>query len=121
MQGHGRLDGDRVTDHAALALLHPGDFLGLVGDDEVAMDEAESALLGHGDGHPRARHGVHGGAGERNIERNVAGQASFDTDCAGQDVGFSRRQKDVIEGVSDRKRVEIAEVLVVQPVFHVAL
>ena len=36
--------------------------LGLLLDGEVAVDDADSALLGHGDGQARLGYGVHGGA-----------------------------------------------------------
>ena len=54
-------DGDRVNDHAALRALHLVDFAGLVGDGEIAVHNADAALLRHGDGHARLGHRVHGG------------------------------------------------------------
>ncbi len=68
--------GDGIDDHAAFRALHLVDFAGLLLDGEVAMDDAESALLRHCDGHAGFGHGVHGGADQRNLEHDVAGQAS---------------------------------------------
>ena len=58
-------DGDGVDDHAALGALDFVDFAGLLLDGEVAMDDAEAALLGHGDGHARLGDGVHRGGEQR--------------------------------------------------------
>jgi hypothetical protein len=54
-------DGHGVDDHAALGALDLVDLAGLLLDGEIAMDDAEAALLGHGDGHARLGHGIHRG------------------------------------------------------------
>jgi hypothetical protein len=62
------LDGDGVDDHAGLGALDLVDLAGLLLDGEVAVDDAEAALLGHGDGQARLGDGVHGGGHERGGE-----------------------------------------------------
>jgi hypothetical protein len=53
---------DGIGDHARLAALDQVDLARLIGDGEVAVQDAEAALSGHGDGHARLGHGVHRGA-----------------------------------------------------------
>ena len=60
--------GDRVDDHAGFGALDLVDFAGLLLDGEVAMHDAEAALLGHGDGHARFGDGIHGGRKQRSVE-----------------------------------------------------
>ena len=60
-------DGDRVHDHPALRALHLVDFAGLVGNGQIAMHNADAALLGHGDGHARLGHRVHGRGEQRGV------------------------------------------------------
>ena len=68
-----RRHGDRIDDHAAFRALHFVDFAGLLLDGEIAMDDAESALLRHGNGQARFRHGVHGRADDGKLQANIAG------------------------------------------------
>jgi hypothetical protein len=69
-------DGDRVFDHAGFAALDLADLRGLFLDGEVAVEDADAALAGHGDGHARLGDGVHGGGQERDAQRNVLRQAT---------------------------------------------
>jgi hypothetical protein len=55
----------------ALRALDLVDFAGLLVDGEVAMDDAEAALLGHGDGHAGFGDGIHGGAESRGVVRGM--------------------------------------------------
>ena len=57
-----RRERDRVDDHAALGALDAIDLGGLFLDREVLVDDADAALLRHGDGQPRFGDGVHRGA-----------------------------------------------------------
>ena len=71
----------RVGDHPALAaldLLHLG---GLVGDREVAVDDADAALAGHRDGHARLGDLVHRGRHERDRQRDVGGERGCRVDA----------------------------------------
>ena len=69
-------DGDRVFDHAGFAALDLADLRGLFLDGEVAVQDADAALAGHGDGHARFGDGVHGGGQERHAQGNVLCQAA---------------------------------------------
>ena len=44
------MDGHRIDHHAGFELLDLADLVGLLGDVEVAVDDAEPAGLRHGDG-----------------------------------------------------------------------
>ena len=69
-------DGDGVFDHAGFAALDLADLRGLFLDGEVAVEDADAALAGHGDGHARFGDGVHGGGQERHAQGNVLCQAA---------------------------------------------
>ena len=56
------LNRHRIDDHAALGLLHLLDLERLRSDRKVPVDDAEAALLRHGDGRAGLGHRVHGGA-----------------------------------------------------------
>ena len=57
-----------IDDHAAFELLHLAHLVGLVLGIEVAVDDAEAAGLGHGDGQPALGDRVHGGGDDRDGE-----------------------------------------------------
>ena len=91
------LDGDGVDDHAGLGALDLVDFAGLLLDGEVAVDDAEASLLGHGDGQARLGDGVHGGGHERGGEGDFRGQAGLGAGLAGNDVRVGGYQQHVVE------------------------
>ena len=91
-------DGHRIDDHAALRALHLVDFAGLVGDGQIAMHDADAALLRHGDGHARLGHGVHGRGEQRGVERDVAGQLGLRADLHGHHLAVGGHQQHVVEG-----------------------
>jgi len=96
-QGGVRADGDRLVDHAGLGALHLVDHAGLVVDRQVAVQDAQTALAGHRDGHPLLGDGVHRGRQERHIEGDVAAQPSIRPDLARDDIRFPGLQQDVVE------------------------
>jgi hypothetical protein len=67
-----RRHGDRVDDHAAFRALHLVDFVGLLLDGQIAMDDAQAALLRQRDRHVRLGDRVHGGADDGNVQADVA-------------------------------------------------
>ena len=69
-------DGHRILDHAGFGALDLADLRGLFLDGEVAVEDADAALAGHGDGHARLGDGVHGGGQERDAQRDVCRQAT---------------------------------------------
>ena len=73
-----RLAGESVIgfdDHPALGALDPIDLGRLLLDRQVLVDDAEAAVLGHGDGQPRFGDRVHRRADERHVEPDVTGEA----------------------------------------------
>ena len=90
-------NGDRVHDHAALRALHLIDLAGLVGNGEIAVHDADAALLRHGNGHARLGDRVHGGGEQRGVERDVAGQLGLRADLNGHYVAQGGHQQHVIE------------------------
>src|SRR5699024_3196877 len=67
-------------------------------DRQVAVQDADATLAGHGDGHPRLGHGVHGGRTERHGQGDVLGEPTGGVDFTGDDVGLPGQQQDVVVG-----------------------
>ena len=88
---------DRIDDHAALRALDAVDFGRLRRNVEVLVDDPDAAELGHGDRHPRLRHGVHGRAEERQVQRDAPRQARADVDVARQRGRMPRAEQHVVE------------------------
>ena len=95
------MDGDRVHHHAELELLHLRHLGGLRLGIEVAVDHADAAGLGHGDGELRLGHGVHGRGEDRNMHADRPGDARADIDGAWQHVGGRRPDEHVVKGQRD--------------------
>ena len=76
--------GDRIDDHAGLALFDLIHFIGLACDDEVLVDDAETPLPRHADGGTGLGNGVHGGTDKRNIQRYVAGNPGSQIGVTGE-------------------------------------
>ena len=70
------LDGDRVHHHAGFEFLHLPHLRGLLVRLQVAVDDADAAGLRHGDRHLGLGHGVHGRGDDRDVERDLAGDAA---------------------------------------------
>src|SRR5439155_10989422 len=92
--------GDWVDDHATFRTLHLVDFVGLLLDGQVAVNDAETALLGEGDRHVRFGHGVHGSAYDRDVQTDVAGELRLGDGLRRNDFGARGQQKDVIKSKS---------------------
>ena len=88
---------DRVDDHAALGSLHAIDFRRLLFDREILVDDADAAVLRHGDGQPGFRDGIHRRAGDRHVQLNVAREPARDVDLARNDRRMSRHQKHIVK------------------------
>ena len=93
-----RRHGDGIDDHAAFRALHLVDFGGLLLDGQIAVDDPQAALLGHGDGHARLGHGVHGRADQGHAKFNVAGQMGGGVGQRGYNIRLARQQQHVIKG-----------------------
>ena len=79
-------------------LLHPADLGGLLFGAEVLVDDADAAVLRHGDGHVAFGDGVHRGGDQRDVEADAAGEAGAGVGSRGQDLGVAGNQQDVVEG-----------------------
>ena len=78
--------------------LHAGDFLHLLLGRHVVVDEAETAVEGHGDGHAGLGDGVHIRGDDRNMEPEGVGEGGGGVGGAGENLGVKRREGDVVEG-----------------------
>ncbi len=93
-----RADGDGIDDHAALGAFHLVDFAGLVGNGEIAVHDADAALLRHGDGHARFRDRIHGRRNQRRVERNPLCQLGLRAHMRGHHLTVGGHQQDIVEG-----------------------
>ena len=98
-----RADGHGIDNHAALRTLHLVDFASLVGDGEVAVHDADAALLRHGDGHARLGDRIHSRGKERGVERNPLCQLSLRAYMRGHHLAVGGHQQDIVERKSFRK------------------
>ena len=93
-----RVDGERVHHHAGFELLDLAHLRGLLVRLEIAVDDADAAGLRHGDRHLGLGHGVHGRGDDRDVERDLAGDAGADIDLGRQHVGQAGLEQHVVEG-----------------------
>jgi hypothetical protein len=91
------MDGDRVHHHAGLEFLDAADLLGLFLGLQIAVEHAEPAGLGHGDGEPRLGHRVHGGGDDRQIERDGAREPRAEVGLGRHGVRQAGLQQNVVE------------------------
>ena len=91
------LDAERVHDHAGLELLDLLDLARLLRDGEILVQDADAAMLRHGDRHRRLGHRVHGGGDQGNAELDLAGQAGAHVDLRRQDLGIAGLQEHIVE------------------------
>ncbi len=95
-----RADRDRIDDHAAFELLDLPDFFRLFGGRQVAVDDADTAGLCHGDREPRLGDGIHGRREDRKIEFDVLCDTGGDIRLARHHLGMPWLEQDVVEGQS---------------------
>ncbi|VXB83990.1 hypothetical protein PLANTIT3_60394 [Plantibacter sp. T3] len=88
--------GDRVRDHARLAPLHAVDLFGLVGDRQVAVQDADAALASHRDRHAGLGHGVHRARQQRRVHGDPLRQAGRGLRLARDDVGVPGQQQHIV-------------------------
>ncbi len=96
-QGLVRVDGDGVHHHAGFVSLDEANLLGLGVRLEIAVNDADAAVLRHGDRHLGLGHRVHRGGDDGKREADGLGQLGGDVDVAGQNLGATGPQQDVIE------------------------
>ncbi len=71
----GRRNHDRIAQNARLVALDLGHLRGLLGSRQVLVDDTNAAFLGDGDGQPGLGNGIHGRRCQRQVQRNIAGEA----------------------------------------------
>ncbi|MFM1941824.1 MAG: hypothetical protein RI897_806 [Verrucomicrobiota bacterium] len=92
------VDLDGVLDEAVDVVFDAADFGELLFLRHVVVDEAESAVEGHGDGHGGFRDRIHIGGDDGDMEFEVIGEFDVQLGIAGQDFGVERGERDVVVG-----------------------
>ena len=80
------VDADGVLDESMDVVLYPRHFRELFLLSHVVVDEPESAVQRHGDGHARLGDGVHVGGHQRDVQVKSLGQAGVDLALLGEDL-----------------------------------
>ena len=96
-------DGDGVLDQAVDVAFHPGEFLDLVFGGEIVVDEPETAVERHGDGHAGFGDGVHVGREDWNLQTQGVGERSGDIGVLRQNLAVEGRKRDVVVSQGDRQ------------------
>ena len=89
-----------VGDETVLVALHGVDHRGLLRNGAVVVDDAETALQRHGDGHARLSHGVHGRGNEGQRELDVARNTGLKRHDLCAEVNMTRHEQEVVVGVA---------------------
>ena len=93
-----RAQGEGVHDHARLAALDLVHLFGLVGDAQVAVDHAQAALPGQGNGQLGLADRVHGRAEDGNVQAQFGMKLHADVHLGGQDFGVAGDQQHIVKG-----------------------
>ena len=72
-----RLDRDGLFNHTGFEALDLADFVSLLLDGHVLVDDTDTAFLSHGDCQTGFSYGVHCSGNQRNIQFNATGQTSL--------------------------------------------
>ena len=88
----------RVTQHAGFIAFDFGHLRRLLLRREVLVHDTNTALLRDGNRQPGFGDGVHGGRHQRQIQRDIAGEAGRKRGVLGQDLGERWHQQNVVEG-----------------------
>jgi len=94
-------DGDRILNEAVDVAFDAGDLFDLLAGGHVVVDEPESAVESHGDGHARLGDGVHVGRQHGNGEADLFRQDGGSVGVFGQDFRVERGERDVVEREPD--------------------
>ena len=92
------MDTDGILDEPMHVVLHARHLRELLLLGHVVVDEPESAVEGHGDGHAGFGHRVHVGGHQRDIQVQSIGQACVDLALLGKDLRVEGGQRDVVVG-----------------------
>ena len=107
--GHILIDADRFLDEAVQVEFHLGDLGGLFLRAEVLVDDTDPAEFRDLDRHFGLGNGIHGRAGEGNLQANVSRELRLDVDVIRQGRGVSRRQPHVGIGQGDPLIADLLE------------
>lgn len=96
----GRLavDHDRVKDEAVLVPLDLADHVGLGIGRAVVVNDAQTALKGHVDGHLVLCDGIHGAGDEGGLEVHSFSDGGIEHDLGGREADVARQQQEVVVG-----------------------
>src|SRR5690606_1778510 len=86
-----------VMNNGRFMTLDLAHFGGLLFDAHVLVNDADAALLRHGNGQASFGDGIHGCGNQGDIQLDPTGQAGFETDILRQDLGISGDQENIIE------------------------
>jgi len=86
-----------IGDDAVFRALDAVDFLSLLLDGHILMDDAQAALTSHGNGRFGFCHRIHGGGKEGNVELDLVSQPCFEIDLLGQHLAVARNQQDIVK------------------------
>ncbi len=90
-------DRDRVAQHTGFVTLHLHHLSRLLLGSHVLVNDADTALLRESNGKPRVGHRIHRRRNERDVQRNVAGEAGRKLYVAGKDRRVGGDEQHVIE------------------------
>ncbi len=76
-----RVDGHRIDDHAALVALDLAHLVGLLLHRQIAVQDAQTSGLGHGDGQPAFGDGVHSRGHQGDVQCDLPSEL-----CGGADL-----------------------------------
>lgn len=93
-----RCDGDGILNQAMDVAFDASDLLHLVLRGHIIMDEPETAVEGHGDGHARLGDGVHIGRDDGNLQAQALAQGGGGIGVLGQDIRVEGGERDVVKG-----------------------
>ena len=88
---------DRIHDHAALGSLDAVDFRRLLFDREVLVDDADAAMLRHRNREPGLGDRIHGRAGNRHVQVDVACEPAGDVNLTWNHCRVPGHQKHIVE------------------------
>ena len=97
-EGLVRMDRDRVDDHAGLEFLDLADFVGLLFDRHIAVDDANPAGLRHRDRERAFGDRIHRRRDQRDAELDLAGEPGASIRLRGHDLGRRRDEHHVVKG-----------------------
>jgi hypothetical protein len=92
---------DRIGNHAGHVIFHAADFGELLALRHVVMDEAETAVEGHGRGHAGFGDGVHVRRDDGDVELQRLGEDGFQLGVAREDFRVKRGEGEIVKREAD--------------------